>query len=106
MRGLKSEDLSAMIDFLYSGEANVLQENLDSFLALAEELQLKGLTGQDRMSQQEVTSTENIKQFFKGASKIPKHLKSITEVEDPSNAFDIFWFDIEGVGGSWKRQNR
>ena len=51
MRGLKSEDLSAMIDFLYSGEANVLQENLDSFLALADELQLKGLTGQDRMPQ-------------------------------------------------------
>ena len=45
MRGLKSDDLLAMIDFLYSGETNVYQENLDSFLALAEELQLKGLTG-------------------------------------------------------------
>lgn len=86
MRGLKSEDLSAMIDFLYSGEANVLQENLDSFLALADELQLKGLTGQDCMPQQVVRSTENVKQFSKGASKIPKHLKSITEAEDPSNA--------------------
>ena len=45
MRGLKSEDLLAIIDFLYLGETNVLQENLDSFLALAEELRLKGLTG-------------------------------------------------------------
>ena len=45
MRGLKSDDLLAMIDFLYSGETNVYQENLDSFLAIAEELQLKGLTG-------------------------------------------------------------
>merc|ERR1712129_343076 len=43
MRGLESEDLVAMIDFLYFGEANVFQENLDSFLAVAEELQLKGL---------------------------------------------------------------
>ena len=43
MRGLKSEDLVAIIDFLYFGEANVFQENLDSFLALAEELRLKGL---------------------------------------------------------------
>ena len=33
MRGLKSKDLVAMIDFLYHGEANVYQENLDSFLA-------------------------------------------------------------------------
>merc|ERR1711934_424295 len=45
MRGLKSKDLVAMIDFLYHGEANVYQENIDSFLALAGELQLKGLHG-------------------------------------------------------------
>jgi len=45
MRGLKSEDLVAMIDFLYFGEAKVNQENLDSFLAVAEEFQLKGLMG-------------------------------------------------------------
>ena len=43
MRGLKSDDLRAIVDFLYNGEANVFQENLDSFLALAEELRLKGL---------------------------------------------------------------
>jgi len=45
MRGLKSDDIVAMVDFLYFGEANVYQENLDSFLAVAEELQLKGLMG-------------------------------------------------------------
>merc|ERR1712129_86209 len=45
MRGLKSETLLALVDFLYCGEANVYQENLDSFLAVAEELKLKGLTG-------------------------------------------------------------
>ena len=45
MRGVKSDDLLAIVDFLYRGEANVFQENLDSFLAIAEELQLKGLTG-------------------------------------------------------------
>ena len=43
MRGMKSEDLVALIDFLYNGEANLFQENLDSFLAIANELQLKGL---------------------------------------------------------------
>ena len=45
MRGLKSEDLVPMIDFLYYGEANINQGNLDSFLALAQELKLKGLMG-------------------------------------------------------------
>ena len=45
MRGMKSEDLLAIVDFLYHGEAKVFQENLDSFLAIAEELQLKGWMG-------------------------------------------------------------
>ena len=45
MRGIKSEDLLAIVDFLYCGEANVFQENLDSFLAIADELKLKGLMG-------------------------------------------------------------
>ena len=44
MRGVKSENLLSMMDFLYNGEANVLLENYDSFLSLAEDLQLKGLS--------------------------------------------------------------
>ena len=43
MKGFKFEDLSAIIDFLYFGEVDVLQENLYSFFALADELELKGL---------------------------------------------------------------
>ena len=46
MRGMKSENLFAIIDFLYYGMANVFQENLDSFLSIAEEFELKGLMGQ------------------------------------------------------------
>ena len=57
MRGIKSNLLVAIIDFLYQGEANVLQDDLDSFLALAEEFKLRGLTGNsqsDEEQQQEV----------------------------------------------------
>ena len=46
MRGIKSEDLVAIVDFLYYGEANIYQENLDTFLNIAEELQLKELNGE------------------------------------------------------------
>ena len=45
MRGMKSDNLTAIVDFLYFGEANVYQENLEGFLAIAEELQIKGLEG-------------------------------------------------------------
>ena len=43
MKGMKCDDLTAIVDFVYFGEANVYQENLGSFLSIAEELQLKGL---------------------------------------------------------------
>ena len=45
MRGVQAKDLEALVDFMYLGEANILQKNLESFLAIAEELQLKGLSG-------------------------------------------------------------
>ena len=37
-------DLNAIVDFIYLGEASVFQEQLDSFLTLAEELELNGLS--------------------------------------------------------------
>ena len=46
LRGFQSQDLVTILDFLYFGEANVFQENLDSFLEVADELKLKGLTRQ------------------------------------------------------------
>merc|ERR1711936_1107159 len=56
LRGFQSQDLLAVLDYLYFGEANVFQESLDSFLAIAEELKLKGLTAQtstELMNEQE-----------------------------------------------------
>merc|ERR1712111_51834 len=44
LRGVSFPDLSAVLDFMYRGEVNVAQEDLNSFLAVAEELQIKGLT--------------------------------------------------------------
>ena len=48
MRGVTFEDLAAIVDFLYLGEANILEENLDGFLTLAGELELKGLSGRTK----------------------------------------------------------
>ena len=56
LRGFRSKDFQSILDFLYFGEANVFQEDLDSFLAIAEEIQLKGQTGQtsaDLLAEQE-----------------------------------------------------
>ena len=58
LRGFQSRDFLSILDFLYFGEANVYQEDLVSFLAIAEEIQLKGLTNQtakDLIQEQEET---------------------------------------------------
>ena len=43
MRGLTSKELEGLLDFCYFGEASILQNKLDSFMVLAEELQIIGL---------------------------------------------------------------
>ena len=47
LKGYQSRDFLSILDFFYYGEAQVYQEDLDSFLAIAEEIQLKGLTRQN-----------------------------------------------------------
>ena len=67
MKGVKQEDLSAIVEFLYYGETNINQENLDTFLNIAEELELNGLAGEEgrektviRDVQNSTSSKENI----------------------------------------------
>ena len=44
IKGVSFSDLESLLDFMYYGEVNIAQENLNSFLSVAEELQIKGLT--------------------------------------------------------------
>ena len=67
MRDVKSNVLMAILDFIYHGEANIQQADLESFLGLAEELQLKGLAGTGEERQEE----KNIAKLHKDT--LPKH---------------------------------
>ena len=59
MRGISIAQLVAMVDFLYFGEAKVHQENLEDFLALAQDLGLEGLVGENENSEEgEVVAKE------------------------------------------------
>jgi len=44
LKGVKYNELLSILNFMYLGEVNVSQEDLNSFLAVAEELKVKGLT--------------------------------------------------------------
>ena len=79
MKGMKSEDMSAILDFLYHGEANVYQQNLDSFISIAEELKLKGLTG---ASDDKATAVTN-PTYVKAKKQGPEPMNNIEELIKP-----------------------
>jgi BTB/POZ domain len=42
LKGVKYKELTSVLNFMYQGEVNVAQDELNSFLAVAEELKVKG----------------------------------------------------------------
>ena len=66
MRGVKSDHLSWIVDFLYKGEVNIDQENLNEFLALADDLQPKGLT---ETGGNDVEESLKPQEFYRNASR-------------------------------------
>ena len=67
MRGLKTTELNLIVDFLYQGEVSVPQDQLEDFLALATELQLKGLNGGGR--EPEITPHVDFQDYEKDMQK-------------------------------------
>ena len=63
MTGMRSEDLTAIVDFLYFGETNIDKSNLDMFLEIGKELKLKGLTDHsDEQKHNIIKQSMNIKE--------------------------------------------
>jgi len=58
LKGVKYTDLQSVLNFMYHGEVNVAQEELNSFLAVAEDLRVKGLT-QNQSGSQSANKKEN-----------------------------------------------
>ena len=95
MRGIRSEELQAIVDFVYCGQARVDRKDLAAFLALAAELQLKGLTDHSKNNQKLHGCEEAAGQIQKDKSKknapgedeIPKHGVGTIETDNESKTF-------------------
>jgi len=51
LKGVKYKDILSVLNFMYMGEVNVAQEELNSFLSVAEDLRVKGLTQNNTTSE-------------------------------------------------------
>ena len=76
MRRMKTEHVESILNFIYNGETELHQEDINEFLLLAEELEMKGLTNEP-----DGTENNDIKPYKPKKAKNRKH-KII-----PSNSF-------------------
>jgi len=78
LKGVKFSDLTAVLNFMYHGEVNVAQEELNSFLAVAEELRVKGLTQNNQSGNNSSSSSK--KEPFSAA---PRPQAAAPRLPDP-----------------------
>jgi len=57
LKGVKYKDILSVLNFMYMGEVNVAQEELNTFLSVAEDLKVKGLT-QNNSSSESLASND------------------------------------------------
>ena len=112
MRGLKAKDLVAIVDFIYHGEASIFQEDLDGFLALAEELQLKGLAGSQneypetvgqKSNKQQTPKIETYESIFNFQNNIAPHKNAFksdvnkSPLENRKGSYDLVPAEAENM---------
>ncbi|CAK9797116.1 Broad-complex core protein isoform 6 [Anthophora quadrimaculata] len=66
LKDVNYRDLSAMLHFMYQGEVNIKQEDIASFLKVAETLQIKGLTTEteEKLEETLTKNVQNLNQIF------------------------------------------
>ena len=113
LRGIKSKDLTHILEFMYHGQVNVYEEDLQHFLALAQELQLKGLGGMEKQGDQgpevmkkdvacRTTVAENDHSFEDQSHQIVNDLGVKDIVVGPA---DIKHEETETEANVWKEKN-
>ena len=72
LKGVNFTNLQSVLSFMYHGEVNVAQEDLNSFLSVAEDLKVKGLTQNQQSGDQKCKDTSRNNQDTKHSSTNPR----------------------------------
>jgi len=89
LKGVKYEEILSILDFMYYGEANVTQVDLSSFLATAEDLQVKGLSASGQEQQPSNHSFKSTNLTCSKQSKQPKINASASIEKENENLISI-----------------
>jgi len=98
LKGIHLKEMKAVLNFMYHGEVNVAQDSLNNFLAVAEELAVKGLTtdskpaGTDTPAKKAVVSQKQKRSLPPGSTSTPqaaKKPKPSSQSTTPSEDIEI-----------------
>ena len=73
LRGISFKEVEAVLDFMYNGQTKIDHEQLDAFLAAAEELKVRGLT---QTTSNDTASTSRKRSIISEGAKREKSKKS------------------------------
>ena len=78
--GITSTELDNILNYMYDGEVNIFQEDLDRFLAVAQRFKLEGLLGDPQQQQEEQELKDEFSQPYGKQYSVP-----LTKEEYDSN---------------------
>jgi len=88
LKGIKGKELKHVIDFLYDGQVNVAQNDLDDFFTVANEVKLMGLETNNEASKQQIIKEEpylksnNLNKGVDRSSNYSSQSKNIEKITD------------------------
>ena len=90
MEGLTKGDLTNVLDYVYNGEIQILQDGLDRFMTIAERLKLEGLNGQESGDQVDQTAETTEERYHRGLCEVsvqregvnPSSMEGVNDLRD------------------------
>ena len=79
--GISTEDLMNIMDYIYNGEVQIYQENLDRFLKVAQRLKLEGLIG--GKDEDETDNLDTVKDEFVESKDDVSYISNVNELTRP-----------------------
>merc|ERR1712203_470853 len=103
LKGIQLKELKVVLDFAYHGEVKIAQDSLDNFLAVAEELAVKGLTTNVKPSDQISKKAVSAKKKRTITQEKNSNLKA-TKKTKLSHSFDLEESDEDKVNSDAKNE--
>ena len=86
--GVSKEDLNNIVEYIYNGELQIYQENLDRFLGIGKKFQLTGLQFKDDLEAEPI-GAKTLKEEIKDLDSDLENSKIISELDDKESIEEL-----------------